>query len=124
MILADFPCPKCRAVLDLENVEEGQLVDCPQCKAPFEIPKTKQRPSPPRIPSKPVSVATQQKPPSHWGYVVLALLGGLAWGGAFFAVLTAGFYAFAAGMGAAVWLFVSAGVIQLLSDIRWHLSNK
>jgi len=38
MNIADFPCPKCKAVLELEDVIGGQLVDCPSCGVPFKIP--------------------------------------------------------------------------------------
>jgi lysine biosynthesis protein LysW len=52
----DFICPACGAVMDIENAEGGQLLDCPACGSPFEVPhKTSKHPPPlptPRIPRK------------------------------------------------------------------------
>lgn len=61
MIIADFACSKCKAVFDLDGVEAGQLVDCPQCGAAFEVPRGKTR-----APQKVVIVSTVH-PPMHPG---------------------------------------------------------
>ena len=41
MILANHPCPDCKTILECEGVSEGELVDCPQCGKPFEVPYKK-----------------------------------------------------------------------------------
>ncbi len=34
-------CPECEAVLDIEDdVDEGQLMDCPECGAELEVVST------------------------------------------------------------------------------------
>lgn len=43
MILANHSCPNCKSVLEISGVTEGELVDCPECGKPFEIPFQKKR---------------------------------------------------------------------------------
>jgi hypothetical protein len=67
MILANHPCPNCKAVLECEGVAEGDLVDCPQCNITFEVPYLK-KPAP--IVTPPVIPVIQKKrkktKPIHW----------------------------------------------------------
>lgn len=57
MILANHPCPNCKAILECEGVTEGELVDCPQCGKPFEVPFSK------KTFQKTLSVSIQKDPP-------------------------------------------------------------
>lgn len=52
MILANHPCPNCKSILECEGVAEGELVDCPQCGKPFEVPFLKRlaKPTPLVVP--------------------------------------------------------------------------
>ena len=74
MILANHPCPNCKAILECEGVAEGELVDCPQCGKPFEVPFLKRVKTPPQMPAP---VQSKRWKPSF-------LKVGLAFIGAFF----------------------------------------
>lgn len=71
MNLTDFTCPNCKAIMDLEGATGGDLMDCPQCGKPFEVPIQKEiRPPPPPYPPpqpKPTIPKIPQKPWSEYG---------------------------------------------------------
>lgn len=74
--------------------------------------------------SAPVKAYRQKiKPPVHAGYIALAILGGLLFfaSGLVFVQGTPG--EFFACIGGSIGLWIAAGIIKALSDIRWHLSQ-
>ena len=36
-MMATFVCPVCEAKIELENVEEGEIVECEECSAELEV---------------------------------------------------------------------------------------
>ena len=37
MTMAKFLCPVCEAELELDNVEQGEIVECEECGAELEV---------------------------------------------------------------------------------------
>lgn len=132
MIIANFTCPKCRAMLDLENVDEGQLVDCPQCKTPFEIPRKKQvKIGPKDVPSK-IETSPQPKPPAipkpqippypNWS-VAANFFAGICLLSAFCLLMAEQFSTAIQAVASSVAFALTAFLIKVLCDIRWHLER-
>jgi hypothetical protein len=72
MILANHPCPNCKAILECSGVAEGELIDCPQCGKPFEAPFMK-RVSPPAL--APAAVNTKKGIPAILWIVIVCSAG-------------------------------------------------
>lgn len=109
--------------MDLENVEEGQLVDCPQCKAPFEIPRRKPEKKAVIIPPPPPKTAKPPKPPYPEWAVAMNCFAGLCVFLAGVSLLTSKFGEVTSYLGSAIACALSAFLIKVLCDIRWHLER-
>lgn len=70
MILANHPCPNCKAILECNGVAEGELIDCPQCGKPFEVPFLKRTTA---HPSRNVSTIKSRSEIAGKGCVVQAI---------------------------------------------------
>lgn len=123
MIIANFTCPKCRAVLDLENVEEGQLIDCPQCGAPFEIPRRKAEKKVVIIPPLPPKPVKPPKPPYPGWSVAANFFAGICLMFTFGLIMAEHFDAAVQGIASAIAFALVAFLIKVLCDIRWHLER-
>lgn len=61
-----FFCPKCRQPLEAPADIAGQLIDCPTCNTPVEIPFSAQTvPIPPNSSPRSMPIARQPKPATH-----------------------------------------------------------